>query len=40
MGTAEIRDRCPDAIFGRTQPHASQQDQTAAALEGLLVEDP
>ncbi len=21
MGTAEIRDRCPDAIFRRTQPH-------------------
>ena len=40
MGTAEIRDRCVDAIFGRTQPHVSQQDQTAAALKSLLVEDP
>jgi hypothetical protein len=40
MGTAEIRYRCPDAIFCRTQPNVSQQDQTAATLKGLLVEDP
>jgi hypothetical protein len=40
MVPAEIGNRCGDAIFNRTQPHASQQDQTAATLDGFLIEDP
>ena len=40
MVPAEIGNRGGNAIFRRTQPHASQQDQTSAALNGFLIEDP
>ena len=40
MVPAEIGNRSGDAIFSRTQPHTSQQDQTAATLNGFLIEDP
>ena len=40
MVPAEIGNRGGNAIFSRTQPHASQQDQTSAALDGFLIEDP
>ncbi len=40
MVPAEVGNRGGDAIFSRTQPHASQQDQTAATLDGFLIEDP
>jgi hypothetical protein len=40
MVPAKIGNRGSDAIFSRTQPHAAQQDQTSAALDGFLIEDP
>ena len=39
MVPSEIGNRGGDAIFSRTQPHAAQQDQTAATLDGFLIED-
>ena len=39
MVPPEIGNRCGDAIFSRTQPHTSQQDQTTATLDGFLIED-
>ena len=39
MGFAEVGNRGDDAVFNRTQPHAAQHDQTAATLEGFLIED-
>ena len=39
MVPAEIGNGRGDAIFSRTQPHAPQQDQTAATLDGFLIED-
>jgi len=40
MIPAEIGNRGGNAIFSRTQPHTSQQDQTTATLDGFLIEDP
>ena len=34
MVPAKIGNRGGDAIFSRTQPHTSQQDQTSATLDG------
>jgi hypothetical protein len=39
MGSAEIGDCGMDAIVRSTQPHGTQQDQAAAALNGFLIED-
>ena len=40
MVPAEIGNRGGDAIFSRTRLHTAQQDQTAATLDGFLIEDP